>query len=233
MTTPSSGAISFSQIVAITMNNASATVTLNDGDVRTLLGVSSGQISMDAAWGKPVAGSAGYGPGSYTFYVPPYQYLTSDVAGGGSGGNGGSGCNNCTCACCCICYYGCYPFPCGCCTSCGGGNAGGYGGDSVFNGVAAYGGSPYGYAAYSSGGNNQNGNVGGGGGGGGAGGGFGCCAGGGSNGNSGGRVQFTWTKGYNGPGYGAGINFYVGGGAGGGYNGGGTGGNGWVNIYWS
>ena len=53
MTTPASGQISFSQIAAIVYDNASAAVSLNDSDVRYLLSLSSGQISLGQAYSLP------------------------------------------------------------------------------------------------------------------------------------------------------------------------------------
>lgn len=235
MPTPSSGAISFSQIAQIIKNNATTTISLNEADARTLIGVSSGQISMSSAYGKPVAGSASYTPGSYTFYVPVYQYLSIDLAGGGGGGNGGSGCSTCTCTCCCVPGWGggWYPYNCSCCNNCGGGGAGGTGGDSGFNGAVAYGGTASAGGGVVAAGNVSSSTTGGGGAGGAGGAAYGCCGSNGAAGGGGGRIQTSWTKGSNGPAYGAAINFYVGGGAGGGSSGGGTGGNGWLTVSWS
>lgn len=84
---PVSSSPSMSQIVAITRGAAN----LNDSDVRYLLGVASGQISLSSAIGKPVAGSQTYStPGTYSWIVLPYQNLTADVRGAGGGGGGGS-----------------------------------------------------------------------------------------------------------------------------------------------
>jgi hypothetical protein len=224
MATPSSGAIAFSDIAWIVSRSYSATTSLGDAEVRSLLGVGSGEIGMNSAYSKPTAGNTGttyYAAGSYTYYVNAYQTLYADVAGGGGGGNGGSGSDTCTGWCGQFCFF---PY---CCNG-RGGNGGGGGGESNFNGVRAYGGT-----GSTAGGNNQNGNTGGGGAGGSMGYAFGCSGGNGSAGQAGGRTQKSWTKGVDGPGYGAGLTVNVGGGGGGGYNAGGTGGTGWVYIAWS
>jgi hypothetical protein len=229
MPTPGSGQIAMSDIAWVVYNNYSTQISLNDGDVRTLLGVSSGQIGMNSAYSKPTAGNTGNtyrSPGSYSWSVVPYQTLYAQVAGGGGGGGGGCSGE--------IFYYGCVN---GC-----GGAAGGNGAQTNFNGVISYGGTGGtacgGGGTNAAGGNNQNGNLGGGG----AGGAFGtpggnCNQTNGNNGGAGGYVEVSWRKGSNGPGYGATLSFSVGGGGG---NGGtcrgsipGNGGSGWVYIAWS
>lgn len=227
MATPSSGEIGFNHIAQVVYANPSATVSLGDGDVRTLLGIGSGEIGLNSAYSKPSPGNSGtYGPGTYTFYVPAYQYLSVDVAGAGQGGRSGHGCNQTHC--------GYSP----CATNCQGNNDGAPGGYSAFNGVGGHGGSNNTNA-----GNNINGNIGGGGAGGSPGHGWGQYSHGSDTyGGSGGRVQYTWTKGIDGPAYGTGLTVLVGsgghGGVGGqgatiGGDGAGDGGNGWVYINWS
>lgn len=231
MPTPSSGAISMAQIATIVYNNATASVTLNDGDVRKLAGVASaGQISMFNLYGKPVPGNTGttyYSPGSYTWVVVPYESLYAQVAGGGGGGGGYCGGQA---------FYGCVNYR--------ESYAGTNGGQSDFNGMIAYGGGggqPCSRGVGGNGGNNRNGNTGGGGAGG-----AGntnpvdtnCNQAAGSNGGAGGWVERTWKKAADGPAYGASINFSVGAGGVGSCNPdrcqpGGPGGSGWVYIAWS
>lgn len=114
MTTPSSGAISFSQIGNIVKGSATAQISLGESGTRTLFGVAaSGQISITSGYNKPAAGSASYStPGSYTFFVPIYEFLNVDVMGGSGGGGGGADHNPG--------FYNC------------GGNAGGAAGESRF-----------------------------------------------------------------------------------------------------
>jgi|694.fasta_scaffold00027_119 hypothetical protein len=230
MPTPSSGAISFSDIAWIVYNNYSTQVSLNDSDVRALLGISSGTIGMNSAYSKPTAGNTGgsyYAPGSYSWAVVPYKTLYAQVAGGGGGGGGGCGGQFFT--------YGCVNF----CAS----SAGTAGAQTSFNGVVSNGGgggANCGGAAGANGGNNQNGNTGGGGssGAGGIPGGVNCSVSNGAAGGRGGFVEISWTKAVNGPAYGATLNFSVGGGGVGIADGcraapGGAGGSGWVYIAWS
>ena len=231
MPTPSSGAISFSDIARIVYNNTTAQITLNDSDARLLLGVGSGQISMSSAYNKPTAGNTGttyHSPGSYSWVVVPYENLTATVAGGG--GSGGSYCGGQI-------FFGCVNY---CCSP-----SGIAGSQSSFNGVIAYGGgggASAGGAVGAAGGNNLNGNLGGGGAAG-----LGntnpldtnCNQAAGSNGGAGGYVQKTWRKAVDGPNYNATINFTVG--AGGPIPSttscrdqrGGPGGSGYVTISWS
>lgn len=89
MPTPASGTISLNDIGTITKGASGTTVSLNDANVRTLLGVASGPISLSQGYGKPVASSTNYTtPGTYTYIVPVYQYLTADVRGASGGGGG-------------------------------------------------------------------------------------------------------------------------------------------------
>lgn len=92
MPTPSSGQISMSQIGNIVKGSATAQISLGESGTRTLFGVAaSGQISITSGYNKPAAGSASYStPGSYTFFVPVYEFLTVDVMGGSGGGGGGA-----------------------------------------------------------------------------------------------------------------------------------------------
>lgn len=228
MPTPSSGAISLSDIAKIVYNNMATQVSLNDSDVRTLSGVATGAISLTNAYNKPTAGNTGstyYTPGNYSWVVVPYENLTAQVAGGGGGGGGACSGE--------FFFYGCVNF-------CGG-TSGATGGQSSFNGVLAYGGGG-GVACGatgSAGGNNQNGSTGGGGTGGARGTAGGSCSQtNGGIGGAGGYVQVSWKKAVTGPFYSNTINFTVGAGGAKGTTdcrGGqpGAGGAGWVYISWS
>jgi|694.fasta_scaffold132939_3 hypothetical protein len=207
MPTPSSDAISFSDIARIIYNNSTALTSLNDSDVRYLAGAgTTGIVSMSDARGKPTAGNTGttyHTPGSYSWLVVPYENLTATVAGGG--GSGGSYCGGQI-----------LPPPffplCGnyCCSP-----SGNPGSNTSFNGVIAYGGGGGASAGAvgAAGGNNLNGNLGGGGAGG-----AGntnpadtnCNQGAGGNGGAGGYAQKTWRKAVDGPNYNTTINFTVG-----------------------
>ena len=131
MATPSSGEITFSQIAAIVYNNGSTAVTLNDSDVRKLLGVGTdgATITMQNAYSKPMANTYPYDPGSYTLIVPAYQNMTWDVRAGGQGGNGGTGSGSCTGWCGVYCWF---PY---CCN----GSGGGAGGDGTRSDVSGTG----------------------------------------------------------------------------------------------
>lgn len=231
MPTPASGQIALSDVAWVVYNNYSTQVTLNDGDVRTLAGIGSGQISLANLYNKPTAGNTGgtyYSPGSYTWIVVPYQTLYAQVAGGGGGGGGGCGGQAFT--------YGCVNF---CASSSGTGGAG-----STFNGLTGNGGggggqcnSGVGAAGGGSGGTVYTGS-GGAGGAGGVPGGVNCNQSNGSAGGAGGRTDGSWRKGSNGPAYGASLGLSVGGGGTGVSDGcrpapGATGGSGWVYIAWS
>jgi len=61
MTLPSSGAISFSNVDTELNYSSTAQISLNDSAVRSLFGVSSGQISMSNGYGKTA---------DYSFYAP-------------------------------------------------------------------------------------------------------------------------------------------------------------------
>lgn len=233
MPTPSSGAIRFSDIAWIVSNSYTARIALGDNDPRRLITNSlSVPVSMSDAYSKPTSGNTdagGYGfrnPGSYTFYIPPYQNMYAQVAGGGGGGSSGNyggteGCGPYWAWRCCSGGTYCYSV------------AGGSGGGSSFNDLSAGGGSSSSYGT-----NNQNGNQGGGGAGGAGGSGAGeCNNAGGPAGYSGGICEKSYTRGVNGPGgYGAAYSVAVGGGGAGGSGcagPGGNGGNGWVYISWS
>lgn len=233
MPTPSTGAISLRDIATIIYNNSIAQVSLNDSDTRSLLGVSSGQISMSSAYSKPTAGNTGttyYTPGSYSWVVVPYQSLTATVAGGGGGGGGAGGGQV---------FFGCVNY-----CACGNGTAGA---NSSFNGVISYGGGlgvSQSGGTGAAGGNNQNSSKGGGGTAGAGGttdGEVNCNQVNGSPGGAGGYAQKSWTKNVDGPAYGATINFSVGAGGVGGTGGcrdkapyrGINGGSGYVYVAWS
>lgn len=230
MAIPGSGPISLSDIATIVYNSSSTRISLNDSDVRTLLGNSSGQISMSRAYNKPASGNTGttyYTPGSYSWVVVPYKTLSANVAGGGGAGGG---------------YCGGQVFF-GCVNICNSGS-GGPGGNTSFNGVVAYrgmGGLQCSGGVGAAGGNNQNTSRGGGGAGG-----LGntnamdtnCNQSSGSNGGAGGFARKTWTKAVDGPAYGNTINFTVGAGGTPGANScrpqaGAPGGSGYVRIEWS
>lgn len=229
MPTPSSGQIALSDVAWVVYNNYSTQVSLGDGDVRSLAGIGSGQISLANLYSKPTAGNTGgtyYSPGSYTWVVVPYQTLYAQVAAGGGGGGGA--CSG-------------EIFTYGCVNGCGGASGGG-GGTSSFNGVNAYGGG--GGVACGANGGSGSGDGGtvyvGSGGAGGARGtaGGNCNQTNGGAGGAGGRTDRSWTKAVNGPGYGASLGLTVGGGGGAGRTdcrGGqpGAGGSGWVYISWS
>jgi hypothetical protein len=222
MATPASGQIAFSDIAWVVYANYNAYTELNNSDIRYLLGVSSGQISITSAYSKPANNSYSYtSPGAYSLVVPAYQYFSVDVRGGGAGGNGGNGSNTNACWCGQLCF-----FP--CCGGQSGGNPGGDGGPSYIRGggidVTAYGG-------YNGGGYGGNVIGGGGGGGGSAGVPWGCTGGYGSAGGGGGRVTNTFTKSSGSvPYYGHTCTVLVGGGGGGGWHAGGNGGDGAVYV---
>lgn len=120
MTLPTSGPLSFSQIVTL-CRGANSAIKFTDEDVRYLLGDDGKRVKLSDAYGKPVAGSSAYiSPGTYSFLIPPYSTLNVDVRGAGGGGGGGDNHN--------IYGYG----------NCG--YDGGPGGDSRFGDVYAYGG---------------------------------------------------------------------------------------------
>ena len=225
MALQSSGQIAFSDIAGIVFNNSNAYTELNNSDIRYLLGVSSGEISITSAYSKPVAASYSYtSPGAYSLVVPAYQYFNVDVRGGGGGGNGGNGSNTNVCWCGMGCFFG-------CCGGQSGGAPGAAGGESYIRGggidVTAYAGTGGGV------GSGYGGTVinGGGGGGGSAGTPWGCSGGGGSAGGGGGRVTNAFTKSSgSAPYYASTCNILVGGGGGGGYHNGGTGGSGAVYV---
>lgn len=228
MALPASGQISFSQIAQIVYNSSSATVSLNDSDVRKLLATASGQISISSGYSKPTAANYNYtSAGTYTLVTPAYQNMSIDARGGGQGGNGGSGSDTCTGWCGQFCFF---PY---CCNGSGGG-AGGAGNPSYLRlsgvvDVTAYGGSSSGSGS----GYGGTVTVGGGGAGGTMGYAFGCSGSNGSQGYPGGRTVRSLTKGLNGPAYSTSLSIAVGAGGGGGYNAGGTGGTGAVYVSFS
>ena len=221
---PGSGVISFANISVEILRSSTSQRSLNDADVRTLLGVPSGQISISTAYGKrwvtPGNNSFSYTGSTQYFSVPRYETLTVTINAGGGGATGY--CDNDGFA------YG----------YCGG--AGASGGNTTFyssNNVIANGGTggggggqdycpPSGAAGGGSGGTVTSG--------GGAGGGTGC-----NSGGAGGKVVKTWNwNDADAPGYGASIAISIG--AGGGGGGGGEnapaasgGGNGSVYIEWT
>jgi hypothetical protein len=119
MAFPTSGPISFSDIAKF-FTGSNYQISLGDPLVRSLTG-DAGAVRISDVYGKPVPGSIVYAtPGTYSFLVPIYQYLSIQVLGAGGGGGGGDNHN----------IYG-Y------------GNCGYDGADgeySAFGGVVAYGG---------------------------------------------------------------------------------------------
>jgi len=68
MTLPSSGSISMSQVDTELGYSSTATISLNDSAVRSLFGVSSGQISMSQGYGKS-------NTPAYSWYYPGNNYF--------------------------------------------------------------------------------------------------------------------------------------------------------------
>lgn len=89
---PASGQISIGQVSVEIIRSSTAQTSLNDGDVRTLFGIGSGQIDLNSGHGKRWVV-----PNSQAFYssgwfgVPRYEYITVQLWGGGGGGGGGGG----------------------------------------------------------------------------------------------------------------------------------------------
>ena len=152
MPTPSSGQISLSDIAYLVYKNRTYQTSFGNYEVKSVMNNGVDNISLSAAYNKPVPGNSGttyYVGGNYSFLVPPYEVLSVILAG--AGGSGGSYCGGQV-------FIGCVNY---CCSG-----AGNPGGDSYFNGIYAYGGgggASAGGAAGAPGGNNINGNKGGGG----------------------------------------------------------------------
>jgi len=95
MTLPASGPISLSQVNTELQLSSTATISLNDANVRTLFNRSFGTISMSDGYGKAytVAGNSGILTSGTSFTLPSTSGLTIGVIaiGGGAGGGGGSG----------------------------------------------------------------------------------------------------------------------------------------------
>jgi hypothetical protein len=91
MSLPANGSISLSQIISVA-KGANTTTRISDWEVRYLLNHLTGRVKFSDAYSKPMAGSANYTvPGRYTFLVPPYQSMSTQVwAAGGGGGGGGA-----------------------------------------------------------------------------------------------------------------------------------------------
>jgi len=95
MTLPASGPISLSQVNTELQLSSTATISLNDTNVRTLFGVPSGAISMSNGYGKSyvIPGNSGILTSGSSFTLPSTSGASINVLaiGGGGGGGGGSG----------------------------------------------------------------------------------------------------------------------------------------------
>lgn len=99
MTLPVSGTISMQSVNIELAKAATALISLNDTDVRTLFGVSSGQISLADGYGKSRAPAYTMDASSiifsqqgiYSFFLPNNVSSISGVAIGGGGGGGRAG----------------------------------------------------------------------------------------------------------------------------------------------
>lgn len=98
MSIPSSGAISISQISTDNADGyglgyalGSYRGQLYDNKAGGVGAFSNNAIALGDFYGKRRvdAGSSSYGPGSYTYVVPPYVTMTVQVYGAGGGGQGG------------------------------------------------------------------------------------------------------------------------------------------------
>lgn len=93
MTLPASGAISLNAVNIELQRSGTASLSMNDADLRSLFGVASGQISMSSGYSKTwiTSGSNDYGTaGTYTWTSPArgWNTLTVQAWGGGGGGSG-------------------------------------------------------------------------------------------------------------------------------------------------
>jgi len=79
VSTPSSGAISFADLNAALRNTAGTEVSLGDGDVKSLLGVSSGSVDMNSAYGAFLPyGEVVYSTSNGTNTNGPYTFTNCD-----------------------------------------------------------------------------------------------------------------------------------------------------------
>lgn len=91
MTLPASGALSFSNINTELHISSTYTGSLNDTDVRSVAGVSSGQISFSNFYSKTASTTFNKNTGNNTFYLTiPRGVTTISYTVVGAGGGGGS-----------------------------------------------------------------------------------------------------------------------------------------------
>ena len=89
----SSGPVSFRDINVELGRSPTATISLGDTAVRSLLGIGSGVISLNNAYGKSSRTSPDIftTAGTFAYVIPSYNTLTVEMWGGGGGGGATSG----------------------------------------------------------------------------------------------------------------------------------------------